>query len=96
MVFFMSRLPDVNEPLTVKGFLTDPTRLFLSMLQRIIDSDIEMFYRVADFNNLSDISQVIKNPRNNMIVMVNDIGLARYKKSASMWVLAADDMTPIL
>lgn len=92
----MSRLPDVNEPLTVKGFLTDPTRLFLSMLQRIIDSDIEMFYRVADFNNLSDISQVIKNPRNNMIVMVNDIGLARYKKSASMWVLAADDMTPIL
>lgn len=92
----MSRLPDVNEPLTVKGFLTDPTRLFLSMLQRIIDSDIEMFYRVADFNNLSDISQVIKNPRNNMIVMVNDIGLARYKESASMWVLAADDMTPIL
>lgn len=93
----MSRLPDVNEKITNEsGFLLEAPRLFFDVLQRIIDSNIELFYRVRDFDSLELLEATIKGPRNNMLVMVNGQGLARYKLSISTWVLAADDTTPII
>lgn len=92
----MSRLSDVNEKFINEfGLLLEAPRLFLDVLQRIIDSNIELFYRVRDFDSLELLESTIKGPRNNMLVMVNGQGLARYKLSTTTWVLAADDTTPI-
>lgn len=91
----MSKIPDRKVPLTIDGILTEPSRLFLSSLQGIIDSTIAFIYRTHDFDDLAAIKLVIKNPSNNMHVTVNNQGLARFKESSGVWVLASNDTTPI-
>ena len=91
----LSRIPDVNQPLTLKGLLTDSARLFLDVLQRIIDLDIEISYRVERFDSLLLLTERYPNPRPNQLAIRNGEGLAIYNDNLSIWVLASDDTTPI-
>ena len=92
----MSRLAQGQEAfVTAKGVLTHASRLFLQVLQDIIDGSIELPYRFLDFDNLAAIDAFFPNPSNNMIVIVNGQGLARFKESVGDWVLASDDTTLI-
>ena len=91
----MSNIPDVNVPLTTKGLLTDASRLFLNTLQRIINLDIEISYRVERFDSLALLTAKYKNPQPNQLAIRNGEGLAVYNNNLSIWVLASDDTTPI-
>jgi len=91
----LSSIPDVNRPLTIKGFLTNSARLFLDTLQRIIDLDIEISYRVERFDSLALLSAKYVNPKPNQLAIRNGEGLAIYNDNLSLWVLASDDTTPI-
>lgn len=91
----MSNIPDRTVPLTIKGILTEPSRLFLNTLQRIINIDIEISYRVERFDSLALLSDKYKNPRPNQLAIRSGEGLAIYNDNLSLWVLASDDTTPI-
>ena len=91
----LSRIPDVDRPLTDKGILTASARLFLDVLQRIIDIDIEISYRVERFDSLALLMARYPKPRPNQLAIRSGEGLAVYNDSLSAWVLAADDTTLI-
>ena len=91
----MSKIPDRKVPLTIKGILTEPSRLFLNTLQRIINLDIEISYRVERFDSLLLLTERYPNPRPNQLAIRNGEGLAIYNDNLSIWVLASDDTTPI-
>jgi len=91
----LSRIPDKNEPLTISGFLNNPSRLFLNVLQRIIDRDIEISYRFERYDSLILLNEQYPNPNPNMTAVVSGQGLAIYKDGVG-WVLAADDVTLIV
>ena len=94
----MSNIPDVDEPIIEmdkKGVATQTFRLFLETLQSIIDLPIGIYYQGQDFDSLALLQATIKNPANNLFVMINGQGLARYKASSSTWVLASDDTTAV-
>ena len=96
MVHSLSRLSQGQSPFVdAKGILLGAPRLFLQVLQDIIDGAIELPYRVLDFDSLTLLNDFFPKPDNNMLVMVNDQGLARYKASINAWVLASDDTTLI-
>ena len=92
----MSRLADVNQPIVSRlGILTNSMRLFLNVLQRIIDIDIALPYRFERFDSLILLNDRYPNPQPDQSAMVTGQGLAIYKGSASAWVLASDDTTLI-
>lgn len=90
----LSRLPDVNRKLTVDGILTIPSRLFLDFLQRIIDLDIEISYRIPRYDSLLLLDAAFPIPNPNMMVVVTGQGQAIFKVGIG-WVKAADDTTLI-
>lgn len=91
----MSRIPDKNVPLTISGYLSNASRLFLDVLQRIIDREIEISYRYERYDSLFLLDEQYPNPNPNMTAIVSGQGLAIYKDGIG-WVLAADDTTLIV
>ena len=81
-------LPPKRERLTTMGIASEAFRRFLLGVA-------ENAAAPAEYDNLAQIQALIPNPNNNLYVMVNGQGLARYKSSVSQWVLASDDTTPV-
>ena len=79
-------LPPKRERLTTMGIASEAFRRFLI---NVADNAAPP----AEYDSLAQIQSLIPNPNNNLYVMVNGQGLARYKSSSAQWVLAADDTT---
>lgn len=95
MGYILSNLPDVRSQLVNSdGILTDSSRLFLNTLQRIIDLDIAIFYRVPRFNSLALLTAGLKNPPSDALAVVTGQGLAIFKTGVG-WVKTSDDTTAI-
>ena len=91
----MSRLTDVGQPFVCEdGSLLESPRLFLDNLQRIIDLDIAIFYRVPRFDSLALLTAGLKNPPSNALAVVTGQGLAIFKTGVG-WVKTSDDTTLI-
>jgi hypothetical protein len=81
-------LPPKRERLTNMGIASEAFRRFLLGVA-------ENAAAPAEYDSLSQVQTFIPNPSNNLYIMVNGQGLARYKSSASQWVLTSDDTTPV-
>lgn len=100
----LSRLPDVDRPFVVRSadglklVLASSPRLFLEVLQRIIDISIALPYRFERFDSLALLEEKYKNPQPDQSAMVSGQGMAIFNASLGIdgtWVLASDDTTPI-
>ena len=88
-----ARIPDEGARLTERGMLTATSRLFLNVLQGIIDSKIALIYVPKRFDSLELLNEAIPFPYEDMTVQVTNQGKAIYKND--QWVKESDDTTPI-
>jgi len=90
----LSRIPDRPDKLTVDGVLTEESYNFLNELQKILDSDIEIFYRVKGYDSLNKLNDDAVEPQNDTLVFIDGQGLAIRRNG--QWVKASDGTTPIV
>ena len=88
-----ARIPDGGARLTDRGILTPTSRLFLNVLQGIIDSTIALIVVPKRFDSLTLLNEAIPFPHKDMTVQVTNQGKAIYKNDK--WVKESDDTTPI-
>ena len=95
----LSNIPDDTQPLVnSRGILLSSPRLFLNVLQGIIDRAIAISYVFERYDSLSSLDLRYPKPNPDMSAIVTGQGLAIFKASlgpSGTWVLASDDATPI-